>query len=248
VTAGRIRGVVLDLGHTIWDYAPSENSWRLNVLRFHSRLARDIEAPPEPHAIGRALSDAFNRWVQSQRSGQLEQPPGATMVHEAMASLALSVDHDLAVELNAILFGAEIDFPVVPPDSLWALATLHERGLRLGCITNTGLLASAIRDALYRLGLLRYVSSVVVSSEMGYVKPHPALFRRSLDDLGLPASQVVFVGDRLVEDIGGAKAAGMRAVLTHQYRQEQPNEGSPRPDAIIDRLSELPHVVERLAS
>ncbi|MEX1255457.1 MAG: HAD family hydrolase [Dehalococcoidia bacterium] len=244
MSAGRVRAVVFDLGHTIWDYAPRDDSRRLNVLRLYRRLVDAFGDAPEPAALDRALGEVILRWVERWRSGQLEQPPGEALVREALASLGVNAPDALSRELAAIIFGAELDFPVVAPDSLWAIATLHERGLALGCVTNTILLESAIRDALYRLGLLRYISSVVVSSAVGYQKPHPALFRQALDDIGIPAGEVVFVGDRLVEDVGGAQAAGMRAVLTHQFRQEQAADGSPEPDAIIRRLSELPDVIE----
>jgi phosphoglycolate phosphatase-like HAD superfamily hydrolase len=46
------------------------------------------------------------------------------------------------------------------------------------------------------------------------------------------------------DDIGGAKGAGMRAVLTRQFRREEPDEL--QPDAVIDQLAELPAVLDRL--
>jgi putative hydrolase of the HAD superfamily len=242
-----VRAVVFDLGHTIWDYAPREDAWRLNVLRVHQRLGEELNEAPGPQVLARAFNETFMRWVERWRSGRLAQPPAESMLHEALGSLGIGVSGETERDIAAIFFGAEIDFPVVPPDSLWAIATLHERGLALGCVTNTILLESGIRDALYRLGLLRYITSIVVSSTVGYQKPHPALFRRALDDLALPPAEVVFVGDRLVEDVGGARTAGMRAVLTHQFRREHADEGSPRPDAVIERLSELPAVIERLS-
>ena len=54
----------------------------------------------------------------------------------------------------------------------------------------------------------------------------------------------VFVGDRLVDDIGGAQAIGMRAVLTHQFRQEDASASDIEPDGLIRRLAELPAVIE----
>jgi len=53
----------------------------------------------------------------------------------------------------------------------------------------------------------------------------------------------VFVGDRLVDDIAGAQAVGMRAVLTRQYRSEEPD--SIAPDAVIEHITELPGVLAR---
>jgi putative hydrolase of the HAD superfamily len=241
-----IRAVILDLGHTVWDYNPRPQTWRLNVLRLHERLLSTLGAAPQPQALDRALGETFTRWVERFRTGQLEQPPSGLLVQEALASLDVSAEQAISEELGGVIFGAELDFPVVEPDSLWALAELHGRGLGLGSVTNTILLESGIRDALYRLGLLRYIDAVVVSSAAGYQKPHPALFRRALDELGVAAADAVFVGDRLWEDVGGARAVGMRAVLTHQYRQEPFDGATCPPDAVIRRLSELPDEIERL--
>ncbi len=243
-----IRAVIFDLGHTIYDYAPREDARRLNVLRFRRRLIEATGEAPEPAALDRALGEVVLRWVERWRAGRLEQPPGESLVQEALEPLGVSAPDALLRELAAILFGAEIDFPVIEPDSLWAMATLHERGLALGCVTNTILLESGIQDALYRLGLLRYLDSVVVSSAVGYQKPHPALFRRAIEDLRVAPHEAVFVGDRLREDVGGARDLGMRAVLTHQYRQEPLDGAWAAPDAVIQRLSELPAVIERLAT
>ncbi|MGB6837173.1 MAG: HAD family hydrolase, partial [Dehalococcoidia bacterium] len=70
--------------------------------------------------------------------------------------------------------------------------------------------------------------------------------RRALADLDVEPAEAVFVGDRMPEDIAGAQAVGMRAILTHQYRQEEPQGGTP--DAIIAHLRELPAWVDRITA
>jgi hypothetical protein len=52
----------------------------------------------------------------------------------------------------------------------------------------------------------------------------------------------------LLDDVSGAKGIGMRAVLTHQYRQESLDGAVAQPDAVISRLGELPGVIERLSA
>jgi putative hydrolase of the HAD superfamily len=243
-----IRAVIFDLGHTVWDYVPTQNGRRLSVLGLHQRLATVLDAePPDPPELDAALAQTMQGWLESWRSSDdLTQPPSETLVGEGLKRLGFELDEAQLRELTLPLFGSELDPPVVEPDSLVALAELHERGLVMGCVTNTILLERGIRDALYSLGLLRYFDSVVVSSAMGYRKPHASLFRRALEELGVAAGAAVFVGDRLVEDVSGAQAVGMRAVLTHQYRQEFVEGGATRPEAVIARLAELPSVIERL--
>jgi putative hydrolase of the HAD superfamily len=79
---------------------------------------------------------------------------------------------------------------------------------------------------------------------VGTRKPDPAIFGDALSKLGVDAANTVFVGDRLLDDVGGAQAAGMRTVLTREFRSEEPD-GGPSPGAVIERLEELPGVVDR---
>ncbi len=243
-----MRAVIFDLGHTLWDFAPTEATRQLNVLRIHERLeaALDGRVPP-PAALDRALGATVARWLEEWNGERLEQPPTQRLVGEALGALGIGLKDGLLRELTAILFGRELDVPVVEPDTLSALGALEERGLAMGCVTNTITLEDGIRDILLRLGLARYLRSMVASSAMGYRKPHPSLFQRALAELDVPPQEAVFVGDRLVDDIAGAQSVGMRAVLTQQYRQETTDGTSVTPDGIIRRLGELPQAIEHLA-
>jgi putative hydrolase of the HAD superfamily len=93
------------------------------------------------------------------------------------------------------------------------LRELTGAGIRIGLISNhTGV---STRSSL--------ISSCASSSPrpshrpiMGYMKPHPSIFRAALDQLGCAASDAVMVGDSVSQDIQGALRAGMRAVLLHR--------------------------------
>jgi HAD superfamily hydrolase (TIGR01549 family) len=83
---------------------------------------------------------------------------------------------------------------------------LHE--LKLGLVSN------GIRDlhefvAHHRLD----VDAIVDSRTHGRVKPHPTIFQAALGQLGVEAGEAVMVGDSLEEDVEGARALGMRAIL-----------------------------------
>ena len=107
-------------------------------------------------------------------------------------------------------------------DALPVLEELRAAELRLGLVSN------GIRDlnefvAHHRLD----VDAIVGSRAHGYVKPHPTIFQSALQQLGVDAPAAVMVGDSLEEDIAGARALGMRAIL-------------------IDRENRHPNVDERL--
>ena len=83
------------------------------------------------------------------------------------------------------------------------------------------------------------MDAIVTSSQVGVRKPHPDIFRRILGELGVAPEEAVFVGDKLREDVYGPKDAGMRAVLTRQFRTEDVDPAKGEPDAVIDSLVEL---------
>ena len=103
------------------------------------------------------------------------------------------------------------------------LDDLRAHGLKLGLVSN------GIRDltafvAHHRLD----VDAIVDSRTHGFVKPHPTIFRAALDALGADAADAAMVGDSVAEDVEGARALGMRAIL-------------------VDRDDRHPDVEERLS-
>jgi HAD superfamily hydrolase (TIGR01549 family) len=110
-------------------------------------------------------------------------------------------------------------------DALPVLDELRRAELRIGLVSN------GIRDLKafvvhHRLD----VDAVVGSRAHGRVKPHPTIFQAALELLGVEAPDAVMVGDSLEEDVEGARALGMRAILID--REER------HPD-IEERLTDL---------
>jgi putative hydrolase of the HAD superfamily len=127
---------------------------------------------------------------------------------------------------------------------------LSRRGLRIGVLSNTIWPHERHEQIFRRDGVLDLIDGAVYSSEIAWTKPHPGAFRAALEAVGGddPAT-AVFVGDRLFDDIHGAKTAGMRAVLVpHSLIPEWQTTGvEGRPDAVIDSLADLlAHVDEWL--
>jgi FMN phosphatase YigB (HAD superfamily) len=95
-------------------------------------------------------------------------------------------------------------------------------------------------------GLLPFFPDCRISAaDVGYLKPHPSMFQRALDELGVSADEAIFVGDNPIADVAGAQAAGMRAVL--RVLSPAPNllSGLIVPDAAVNSLRELPLVIDQ---
>jgi putative hydrolase of the HAD superfamily len=97
-------------------------------------------------------------------------------------------------------------FPEVPA----LLKKLRDKGVRTGLISNWD---SRLEGILDGTGLTEFLDPVVVSSLVGYSKPHRRIFEIALEKQGATAGQAVHVGDSYRDDIEGAKGVGMPAVL-----------------------------------
>ena len=117
-------------------------------------------------------------------------------------------------------------------DVLPTLDALRPKGYKMGIISNhewglPGLIAG--------LGLAPYFDTVVSSARVGYRKPHPEIFRFSLDGLGGGADQALMIGDSISSDVKGAIRMGMSVVLVDRDNTSTPVDGVP----IVDKLSDL---------
>jgi putative hydrolase of the HAD superfamily len=147
----------------------------------------------------------------------------AAVVMEALAVDGL--DHATA---RRALMGA-LEFRPYS-DVIPALREMRADGHRLVVVSNWD---CALPDWLGPPGLLGVVDGVVTSAEVGVAKPDARVFRRGLEIAGAEAAQAVHVGDSLDNDVKGARAAGIRAVLLQR-------DGKPPPEVeSIRSLSEL---------
>jgi FMN phosphatase YigB (HAD superfamily) len=130
---------------------------------------------------------------------------------------------------------------VQAPEYVFDLLKKLGRKYRLGILSNYPD-GNAIRQSLAGIGLDKFFRAVVVSGDLGLVKPHPVAFLTVLDQLGVKAGQAVIVGDNWLADVQGGKQAGLQAILTTQWESAEnlPRKpGDIEPDATISHLAEL---------
>jgi len=123
-------------------------------------------------------------------------------------------------------------FPEVPG----VLRELKEAGMRTAILSNgsPAMLAAAVAGA--RIGDL--LDAVISVEEVGVFKPHPDVYRRAVERLGVPAYRIAFQSSN-AWDAWAASAFGMRVVWCNRYGQRR--ERLPgAPDAEIRTLAELP--------
>jgi HAD superfamily hydrolase (TIGR01458 family) len=80
-------------------------------------------------------------------------------------------------------------------------------------------------------------------------KPSRAYFEAALAELGAAAEEAVMVGDDVESDIGGAKNAGLRAVLvrTGKFREEALTSAAVKPDDVVASIADVPALLRESA-
>jgi HAD superfamily hydrolase (TIGR01458 family) len=78
-------------------------------------------------------------------------------------------------------------------------------------------------------------------------KPEQAYFSAALDSIGIGADRAAMVGDDIVNDVVGAKAAGLTGILvkTGKYRPGDETKHGVEPDHLVDSIAEVPNLVGR---
>ena len=95
-------------------------------------------------------------------------------------------------------------------DAVPALNSLREQGMPMGIVSN---FTSDLEHLLRRLGLRDFFGFVIVSAQVGIAKPDPRIFDLAVSQLHRPRHRLLYVGDHIGDDIEGAHAAGLDAVL-----------------------------------
>lgn len=117
-------------------------------------------------------------------------------------NLGLSPD-DLVALRRDFFSGDRLDI-----DLIALLRDLRARGIKIGLLSNNSL---DVLDEIKTLGIEDTFDAVIISAEVGIMKPDPAIYRTALDILHVEAANAVFVDD-FPANVEGAQAVGMAAV------------------------------------
>jgi putative hydrolase of the HAD superfamily len=222
--------------------------WGGTLTTFHNvdmidawRVAAEILAPDRAEEVAAALL-AAEREVWLRTTTTMRSATTAEVLQSASAAVGLPVEAALHAKAVDRYLDHWAPTARARPDARPALAALKQRGLRTGLLSNTHWPRRQHEDWLARDGLLDLLDARVYTSDLEHVKPHPEAFGALLETLGVQPERAVFVGDRLHDDIAGAKQLGMRAVWV---RNDVVPSYDVEPDAVIEELAELVGIIDR---
>jgi putative hydrolase of the HAD superfamily len=236
------KAVLFDLGDTVFKLGPFDVA--ALRARFAGCLGERCGLELERAAAVVAEMDAKLQEALrlSYQDGQTAEPAMASRVLEHLLEFDGHSEW-LASEFDRFFGEADTSRWEEPAGRHEFFDGLRSRGLRLGFVSNTITMPPLMDARLTDFALRQYADVAIYSVAVGHRKPNPAIYQAALGALGVAADDVLFVGDRVREDVRGPQAVGMRAVLTHEFRQEEPGDAAPL--AVIRELGEVLDFVGR---
>lgn len=238
-----IEAVLFDLGDTLLDFDPlprrelfhsaAEATYQHLLTKgcklpdFKRYYNLHIRAVQWEYVVatlrGREISsfNALQKWCRSQN-----YPSDAESVREL-----------IWIWYQPVIPRSHVEADVIP-----TLQALQADGLRLALVSNTLLPGCVLDRHLEMVGLKTFFPIRIYSSEVGYRKPKPIIFKAALDELDLPPSCCAFVGDMVKTDINGARRVGMTTILRKTAKRQNAN----RAHHVIEKMADLPHLIHQL--
>lgn len=206
-----VQAVLFDFSNTLFQMIDLE-TWLRRVGSAAGRLAV-LDEPGAVAKISEQLRAAFR--LPSVVALQEGRDLSSARHRRAMWGWWERVDFLRGVEEASYRELTAPDAWVPYPDTEPVLRALHQRGLRVGIVSD---FAWDLRTHLAHHGLDTLIDTCVISYEQGREKPDPQLFLKACADLGADPRATLMVGDNPVRD-GGAAACGLRTyILPAEHR------------------------------
>ncbi|HRE47349.1 MAG TPA: HAD family hydrolase [Aggregatilineales bacterium] len=240
-----LKAVLFDMDDTLLDWSRRSGDWASHERAHLQHVFDYVVETIQP--IFSPVADFFDEVRRISRQAWLD---AEYTYHAPHYGEALLMAFDLMgvprakLDINVCL--RRYDWQVASgvtcfPDVPEALAALQQQGIAMGVVTNASVPMWMRDQELAAFNLLNYFGACrFAAADVGFIKPHQAIFRAALDCLGVSPSEVVFVGDNPVADVAGAQKMGMRAVLRLlDHRPPMVALGEIVPDGEIKTLLDL---------
>jgi putative hydrolase of the HAD superfamily len=246
-----IRSILFDLGSTLWEHAEPATIQREEAAAdaragatLRALLVAEMDAQDEQEDRTRG-HELRQRWFQAvmyaYAAEPLLEPDFPSLARDVIRSMGhTQADERWGALVYEVMRVRSLHARVLFPDVLATLEILRERGYALGVVTNRAYGGPVFLDDLRQMGLLRFFEpqTIAISADLGYRKPHPAIFQYALEGLGRAPHETAMVGDKLYADVQGAHQLGMYAIWRPAAHEADMPVGI-TPDAVIRQTDDL---------
>jgi len=207
-----VKAIAFDVWNTLLDIGVIFNQIAYIVS---NRFNSDI------YKVAKCIAKAYSYAKKLRRYSDID---GLQIVFESQKNLANMINVDMdellniideafkTVDINKLLFN----------DVIETLKILKRLDFKIGIIGNTIFWNSSYtKKILKQLGVLNYIDIALFSDEIRINKPDKKIFLDFSKAIGIEPEYIAYVGDSIVEDVGGALSAGMKAIYIDRSREKK---------------------------
>ena len=234
--ASNIEAIFLDVGNTlriVLDDPPFRAQARADLMAL-------VGARESEEAFFERLEARWTAYRKASKASLVEASERELWTVHLLPDYPAEVIGPLAGRLTRLW--RDHDGRRVPrPDVKETIMELHRRGYRLGIIANT-ITETEIPDWMETDGVTEYFEAVVLSSKVGMRKPDPRIYWEAARRIGVEPARCAYVGDNMVRDVEGTRAAGfgMMIILFEPATvAKEPPTVEHKPDHIIRECGDL---------
>lgn len=229
-----IKGIAFDFDHTLYDRDGTYEKMLSGFMKFFAEYLREgitqeevLEAIQHCDRTGIYIDGHFGGIYQNTvESGIFAKEPGYEVYYEGYI--------EKNYPQNIVLYR----------DTISTLDGLRGKGYKVGILTNGP--SKYQRDKIEYAGLSNHVDAVVVGGELPNSKPHKDAFVEVCRQLGCRIEECVYVGDHPINDVDGARKAGMKAIWFKSVGIWLG--GVKEAEYAVDELSEIPALLKIINS
>ena len=174
------------------------------ILKSH--FVQRMESVVQPLGIG--IGDWLAEWDKMREDRDRGRLTIAASIARTLPAFGIDPDPDLVADLVRRDAEFSRDYARLCEDTVPFLEWLRSRGVLTALVSNC---ADSTRGLLTDLGVVPLVDALVLSCEVGSVKPYPEIYVTALEELGVAAVDAVFIDDQPTFCVG-AEAVGVRPI------------------------------------
>jgi putative hydrolase of the HAD superfamily len=200
--ASKSSGLLMDLDNTIYPYDPTHAAALLacrvkfDELNCHREFIAEYENA--------------RHMVHNRLKGQAAMHSRLLYFQQMFENIYQYTKSDLSLEFEEIYWGTFLEKMTIDQVAFELLQFCKKESIPV-CIV-TDLTTQIQHRKIVKLNLQHLINYMVSSEEAGIEKPHAQIFNLAIEKIGIPAQQLLMVGDSIKKDIEGARAAGINAI------------------------------------
>jgi putative hydrolase of the HAD superfamily len=237
-----MKAVLFDLGHTLIDYYCDWKGPEERGVAGICEIVRESSPRVDREEFIGYLTGRLH-YSRSMKYDHCIEVPLVELMGECLERYGC-LDEDNLQRSMEVFYGVLLEDRRLVDGAVELLSSIKERGLSVGLISDVawGLPSEfPMRDIKF-FGMDPYFDDFVFSTDVGLRKPHPKMFKIALSNLGVDASEAMYIGNSLAQDIKGAKGVGIKAVL--KCSAYCPQAEGVVPDHTVKTLDEIEGLIE----